>query len=174
MPQKNGSQYLNQWIDEGKLACTEEVGDACRQFDPELSHKIYSRAGAGSKCVEMLAQSGNWGKLRELAKQGAADIDWKDILKFALNSSPEDAMYIARALTGKENEPQTACLINVTEIGELFLQNNAIPQFTGFMLTALKDNLPQEAQLQTKVLEINLATNPQTAECIFQANILTQ
>jgi clathrin heavy chain len=51
----------------------------------------------------------------------------------------------------------------------LYLQRNMLQQSTSFLLDALKHNRPQEAALQTKLLEINLRAAPQVAGHIYSS-----
>ncbi len=46
-------------------------------------------------------------------------------------------------------------------MADLFLQRNMVREATAFLLDVLQDNDPKNAVLQTKLLEINLVTNPQ-------------
>jgi clathrin heavy chain len=49
-------------------------------------------------------------------------------------------------------------------MADLFLQRNMVREATALLLDALQDNDPKHAVLQTKLLEINLITNPQVGE----------
>ncbi len=51
--------------------------------------------------------------------------------------------------------------MDVDTAAQLFLQRNMVREATAFLLDALAPDLPQHAALQTKLLEINLVTNPQ-------------
>lgn len=46
-------------------------------------------------------------------------------------------------------------------MADLFLQRNMVREATAFLLEVLNDNDPKNGVLQTKLLEINLVTNPQ-------------
>lgn len=51
----------------------------------------------------------------------------------------------------------------------MFVQRNMIKQVTAYLLDVLKHDKPEEAALQTRLLEINLMYSPpQVAEGIFQ------
>lgn len=45
------------------------------------------------------------------------------------------------------------------------LQRNMVREGTAFLLDALAADKPEEGPLQTKLLEINLVTNPQVTSC---------
>lgn len=47
------------------------------------------------------------------------------------------------------------------------MAQNMIQQATSFLLDALKDNKPEQAHLQTRLLEMNLVHAPQVADAIL-------
>lgn len=47
------------------------------------------------------------------------------------------------------------------------MSQNMIQQATSFLLDALKDNKPEQAHLQTRLLEMNLVNAPQVADAIL-------
>ena len=55
----------------------------------------------------------------------------------------------------------------VNTVSDLFLQRNMVREATAFLLDALADDKPEQGALQTKLLEINLVTNPQVADAIL-------
>lgn len=53
------------------------------------------------------------------------------------------------------------------------MSQNMIQPATSFLLEALKDNKPEQAHLQTRLLEMNLLHAPQVADAILVNQILT-
>jgi clathrin heavy chain len=53
------------------------------------------------------------------------------------------------------------------------MSQNMIQQATAFLLDALKDNRPEQAPLQTKLLEMNLMHAPQVADAILGNEMFT-
>ncbi|CAG8762321.1 8958_t:CDS:2, partial [Acaulospora morrowiae] len=53
------------------------------------------------------------------------------------------------------------------------MSQNSIQQATSFLLDALKENKPEQANLQTRLLEMNLMHAPQVADAIFSNKIFT-
>lgn len=51
--------------------------------------------------------------------------------------------------------------------------SNMIQQATSFLLDALKENKPEHAALQTRLLEMNLVNAPQVAEAILSNEMFT-
>lgn len=47
------------------------------------------------------------------------------------------------------------------------MSQNMIQQATSFLLDALKENRPEQAHLQTRLLEMNLVNAPQVADAIL-------
>lgn len=104
-------------------------------------------------------------KRRETAN---LDVNWMSILHSCLQGSPEDAMKLARILAGTELDPRQPSKIDIRQTAELFVNAGRIKECTAFLLSALKDNNPDDAQMQTKVLELNIMQDKETAEAIFQ------
>jgi hypothetical protein len=57
--------------------------------------------------------------------------------------------------------PQPGPPLDLNTMADLFLQRNMVREATAFLLEVLNDNDPKNGVLQTKLLEINLVTNPQ-------------
>ncbi len=62
--------------------------------------------------------------------------------------------------------------IDPNTMTELFLQRNMIKEATAFLLDVLAADLPEQAMLQTKLLEVNLITNPQVCSCVLRVRSL--
>merc|ERR1719217_1123977 len=57
---------------------------------------------------------------------------------------------------------------------DVFMQHNCLQQATSFLLDVLKGNKPEEAGLQTRLLEMNLMAAPQVADAIMANDMFTQ
>lgn len=57
-------------------------------------------------------------------------------------------------------QPQTPSPIDVGTISELFISRQMVREATSFLLEALAGDRPEQAPLQSKLLEINLISNP--------------
>ena len=91
-----------------------------------------------------------------------------DSLYQILRSSPEKGVQFASSLV-KEDPP----LANIGLVVDAFMEGNLIQALTSFLLDALKDNKPEHAPLQTRLLEINLMAFPQVADAIMGNQIFT-
>jgi clathrin heavy chain len=78
-------------------------------------------------------------------------------------SDPEKGKEFAIMLYRNEGGP----LLPIEQITEVFATLNLVQQATAFLLDALKENRPEHAALQTKLLEMNLSSAPQVADAIL-------
>ena len=58
-------------------------------------------------------------------------------------------------------------------VTDVFMSHNCLQQATSFLLDVLKGNKPEEAALQTKLLEMNLMAAPQVADAIMANDMFT-
>ena len=58
------------------------------------------------------------------------------------------------------------CPLFLQQIVDVFMEVNMVQQCTKFLLEALKNDKPEQAALQTRLLEINLMTAPQVCVCV--------
>ena len=77
-------------------------------------------------------------------------------------------MGFATMLASREGGRQPLIDLNATT--DIFVSNGRIQEATGFLLEALKGNLPAEGYLQTRLLEMNLLSATPVAEAIFEMN----
>jgi len=101
-------------------------------------------------------------------KQSGQQIDFTKILATLIPVNAEAGLGLAKMLV-----TQAPGMASIEQIAQLFVQSNKIQETTAFLLEALKGNKPEEAHLQTKLLEINLQTAPNVAEAIFQMKTFT-
>lgn len=59
------------------------------------------------------------------------------------------------------------------QVVDVFASQNMVQQATAFLLDYLKANRPEDAKLQTRVLEMNLIHAPQVADAILGSGMLT-
>merc|ERR1719440_2331860 len=84
--------------------------------------------------------------------------------------NPEGAANFAKSLLEGQNGVP---LIDINQVVKIFMDQNRLQETTSFLLEALKANRPDQAQLQTKLLEMNLQQAPKVAEAILQMNMFT-
>lgn len=64
------------------------------------------------------------------------------------------------------------CALLLCACAVLSLQRNMVREGTAFLLDALAGDKPEEGPLQTKLLEINLVTNPQVRGCSWLCGLI--
>lgn len=62
---------------------------------------------------------------------------------------------------------------STVQVTDIFQSQGMIQQATQFLLEALKDNLPEQGHLQTRLLEMNLMNAPQVADAILGNEMFT-
>ncbi|XP_065571260.1 clathrin heavy chain 1-like [Artemia franciscana] len=161
-------QLIEKWLKEEKLECSEELGDLVKQSDATLALSVYLRANVPMKVIQCFAETGQYQKIVLYAKKVGYTPDYVFLLRSVMRANPEQGLAFAQMLV-QDEEP----LADVSQVVDIFLENNLIPQCTAFLLEALKNNRPTEGPLQTRLLEINLLSAPQVADAILGNNMFT-
>ncbi|KAI8996350.1 clathrin heavy chain [Trametes punicea] len=167
--QQGRKQLLEKWLKENKLTCSEELGDIVRTFDMTLALSIYLRANVHNKVIACFAELGQTEKILLYAKKTGYTPDYVGLLQHIMRVNPEKGAEFATQLVKDEAGP----LVDVERVVDIFMSQNMIQPATSFLLEALKDNKPEQAHLQTRLLEMNLLHAPQVADAILVNNILT-
>ncbi|KAJ6850541.1 clathrin heavy chain 1-like isoform X1 [Iris pallida] len=160
---QNKKILLENWLSEDKLECSEELGDLVKTVDNDLALKIYIRGRVTPKVVAAFAERREFDKILIYSKEVGYEPDYRSLLQIILRSDPQGAVNFALMMSQMEG----GCPIDYNLISDLFLQRNLIREATAFLLDVLKPNLPEHGFLQTKVLEINLVTDPNVANDIL-------
>eukprot|EP00923_Selenidium_pygospionis_P028308 GHVN01050942.1.p1 GENE.GHVN01050942.1~~GHVN01050942.1.p1 ORF type:complete len:1744 (+),score=313.50 GHVN01050942.1:122-5353(+) len=163
---QNRREFVEKWLTEDKLTCSEELGDVIRQIDQNLALTVYQKAHASNKVVELMASTGQYDKIAAYASSTNYKADYTQLLTSMLTrGSPEQAVTFCRQLLS--NDPPS---VDINQVVATFTAQGRVSELTSILLDALKNNKPDEGHLQTKLLEINLQSNTQVAETIFQMN----
>lgn len=161
--QQNRKHLLEKWLKEDKLECSEELGDIVRAHDIELALAIYLKANVVHKVVAGFAETGNFDKILPYSRQNGYQPDFVALLQHIVRVNPDKGAEFATQLANEEGGP----LVDIDRVVDIFLSQNMIQQATAFLLDALKDNKPEQGQLQTRLLEMNLINAPQVADAIL-------
>lgn len=156
-------QLIEQWLNADKLGCSEELGDLVRNFDLKMALQIYYRAEIRPKVVGIFAETGQYDKIVTYCQRVGYSPDWGLLLQNILAQNPAGAQSFAATLLNAPGGP----MIDVDLVVDAFLSRNMIQDITSLLLDFLKPNRPQDAALQTKLLQINLMHNPKVAEAIL-------
>ncbi|KAJ1034690.1 hypothetical protein NDA13_000947 [Ustilago tritici] len=160
---------LEKWLKESKIECSEELGDIVRQHDMNLALSVYLRANVPNKVVACFAETGQFDKIVLYAKKVAYTPDYAALLQHIVRTNPEKGAEFASSLVGDQSGP----LVDIERVTDIFMSQNMIQQATSFLLDALKDNKPEQAHLQTRLLEMNLVNAPQVADAILGNEMFT-
>lgn len=163
-------QLLERWLKEDKLECSEELGDVVKQYDTVLALSVYLRANVPNKVINCFAETGQFNKIILYSKKVGYQPDYLYLLQLVLRTDPDKGVEFAQLLVNDENGP----LVDLERILDVFTSNNLIQQATSFLLDALKDNKEEHANLQTRLLEMNLLSAPQVADAILGNNMFTR
>ncbi|EDQ92603.1 uncharacterized protein MONBRDRAFT_19294 [Monosiga brevicollis MX1] len=166
--QQNRTELLEKWLKEDKLECSEQLGDMIKPISPKFALSVYLRAEASAKVIQCFAETGEFDKLVLYAKKVNYQADYAYILRMILRSSPDKAVPFATSLV-KEDPP----LANINSIVDAFDEMKLVQPCTAFLLEVLKPNLPEQGDLQTRLLEMNLMQAPQVADAILGQGMLT-
>lgn len=161
--QQGRIQLLEKWFGENKLACSEQLGDLVRSANLNLALQVYQKAGIPGKVVACLAETGQFDKIVPYAAQSGYSPDYAALLQHIVRINPEQGAEFATQLANTEG----GSLVDIDRVVDVFMSQNMIPQATAFLLDALKDNRPEQAHLQTRLLEMNLLNAPQVADAIL-------
>ncbi|KAJ3382198.1 hypothetical protein HDU84_004560 [Entophlyctis sp. JEL0112] len=161
--QQGRKQLLEKWLKEDKLECSEELGDIVKQVDTTLALSVYLRAKVPNKVVACFGETGQYNKIIRYCKQVGYQPDFVQLLQYVLRVDPNKGSEFAVLLANDEGGP----LVSLEQIVDVFASLNMVQQATSFLLDALKENKPEHAGLQTRLLEMNLLHAPQVADAIL-------
>jgi clathrin heavy chain len=161
--QQNRKHLLEKWLKEGKLDCSEQLGDMVRPYDVNMALSIYLKAEVPQKVVAGFAETGQFDKILPYSAQTGFQPDYIQLLQHITRVNPEKGAEFASALANSEQGP----LVDFERVCDIFQGQGMIQQATAFLLDALKENKPEHARLQTRLLEMNLMHAPQVAEAIL-------
>ncbi|KAF2876123.1 clathrin heavy chain [Massariosphaeria phaeospora] len=154
---------IEKWHKEGKLHCSEELGDLAKPHDLNLALSIYKDANVPQKTVAALAELGHFDMILQYCDSVAYRPDYNVLLQHIVRVNPDRGTEFASSLAKHEGGP----LISIDRVVDIFQSQGMIQQATAFLLDVLQNNLPEEGPLQTKLLEMNLMNAPQVADAIL-------
>ncbi|KAK2196158.1 bifunctional Clathrin [Babesia duncani] len=185
------AEFVRKWMEQDKLTESEELGDLIRQIDAALAFKIFTKLGSHLKAILCLLDANQVAKVVPFIKKVSQNLPRHTttnaigdvivvidqfppisvILENVLEMSSHVAVSFIKDLLAGFGPQESLC--DIMQITEMLLRHKRIDDLTSILLDYLKPNLPQHAQLQTRLLEINLKESPKAAEMIFQLNVLT-
>lgn len=172
---QNRKHLIQEWLDNNKLACSEELGDLVRQYDVPMALKIYYLAEAKAKVVALFAELGQFDKIAQYCAQVQYQADWTYLLQLVMQRNPAAAVPLAQMLLTPQ--PNGAPLADVNTIVDIFVQRGLVKEASAILFDVVKaaGDRPEMAALQTRLLEINLAHGHATVvDALLGSGGLTQ
>ncbi|CAD0096317.1 unnamed protein product [Aureobasidium mustum] len=166
--QQNRKHLLEKWMSEGKLGCSEQLGDIVRLHDLNLAMQIYKEAGCPQKVIAAMAESGNFDQILSYSKEAGYTPDFNALLQHIVRVNPEKGAEFATALAKED-----ANLIDTSRVLDVFMAQGMIQQATAFGLDVLSANREEDGPLQTRLIEMNLMNAPQVADAILGNEMFT-
>lgn len=166
--QQGRIQLIEKWLQEDKLTCSEELGDLVKPHDLKLGLSIYYRGAVHPKVIMGFAESGQYDKIVAYAQKVGYQPDWKILLNQLIQTNPDAAASFASNLLSQQKGA-----VDINSVVDALMSRGMIQQTTSLLLDVLKENKPEEAALQTKLLEINLINAPTVADAILGNQMFT-
>ena len=79
--QQNRKHLLEKWMKEGKLGCSEQLGDLVRIHDVALAQQIYQEAGASQKVIAAMAETGSFDQILPYSRSVGYQPDFNGLLQ---------------------------------------------------------------------------------------------
>ncbi|KAF2757197.1 clathrin heavy chain [Pseudovirgaria hyperparasitica] len=160
---QNRKHLIEKWLKENKLDCSEELGDIVRLHDLSIALQIYQKAGVQNKVVAAMTELGQFDQILAYCGETGYQADFTVLLQNIVRLNPDKAVEFATGLAKNPNGP----LVDLDRVVDIFQSQGMIQGATGFLLDVLSNNQPEQANLQTKLLEMNLLNAPQVADAIL-------
>ncbi|KXS95108.1 hypothetical protein AC578_7424 [Pseudocercospora eumusae] len=160
--QQNRKHLLEKWMKEGKLGCSEQLGDLVRMHDVALAQQIYQEAGASQKVIAAMAESGNFDQILPYSRQVGYNPDFTALVQHVTRVSPDKGAELAQNIAREDPS-----LIDIDRTVDIFESQGMVQQATAFLLDVLAANKPEQGALQTRLLAMNLVNAPQVADAIL-------
>ncbi|KII65668.1 Clathrin heavy chain 1 [Thelohanellus kitauei] len=165
---QNKIDFIESSLRKDQLECTKELGDLARPHSLKLAASIYLRANCPDKVVECFAEAGDYDTIVKYCQKVNYIPDYTRIVRSIILKSPELALKFC--LSVLQTSPDG---LDVTDIAKCFMEVNQVQPCLTFLSEALKGDLPEQAELQTKFFEMALSFNPQIADTLFAQKTYT-
>jgi len=166
--QQNRKHLLEKWMGEGKLGCSEALGDLVRLHDVSLALQIYREAGIYQKVIAAMAETGSFDQILPYSKSVSYTPDFNALLQHIVRVNPDRGAEFASSLLKED-----ANLIDTGRVLDIFQSQGMVQQATSFGLDALTANREEDGPLQTRLIEMNLMHAPQVADAMLGNEVFT-
>ena len=93
------TQFLEKWLTEDKLECSEQLGDLVVQSDVNMALSVYLRANVPEKAVNCFLQRGEYDKIAAYAAKVGYRCDYGVMLGNLARQNPAGALDFAKQLS---------------------------------------------------------------------------
>lgn len=131
-------------------------------MDSILALSVYIRAVVPNKAVQCFLETGQFQKIILYCQKTEYTPDYCFLLRCLMRMNPEHGQQFAHLLV-HEAEP----LADLSQIVDVFMEFQLHQQCSAFLMEALKNDLEAQGPLQTRLLEMNLMSNPQVADALL-------
>ncbi|KAL6307404.1 armadillo-type protein [Sparassis latifolia] len=112
---------------------------------------------------------GQTDKIILYAKKVGYTPNFVSLLQHVMQTNPEKGAEFSAQFINDDSGP----LVDVERVVDIFMSQNMIQPAVSFLLDALKENKPEQAHLQTRLLEMNLIHAPQVMDAILGNKMLS-
>ena len=175
---KGGIEHIKGWLKDQKLEASEELGDLLRNHNVSIALSVYLRANVPEKVIGCFLSLG-----AQEPEQDKALEHFRNILAYAarVNFNPDYPILVQQlARVNGDRAKDFALLLiqnpegpklDIHQTVDTFMHQGDIKSTTNILLEYLKPrgDLEEDAQLQTRLLEINLLATPQVADAIMES-----
>ena len=171
--QQGRTDILNKLFGENKFTASEELSELVKNLDQRLSLQILMASGSASaheKIIQAFAANGQFDKIIPYCNQNNYKPDWLNIIKNLVMVNAPAAANLCKVICNRANGN---IMVDINQVIDIFQSQKKIQELTSFMVEYLKGNLPEDAYLQTKILELNLYENTKAASVILESNVFT-
>lgn len=178
--QAAGLEHIKGWIKDNKLEASEELGDMLKSHNVTLALSVFLRAQIPEKVIgcflSLAAQEpdnavalDHLQKILQYAQKVNYSPDYTHLLQQLSSVNAERAKDLALLLV---NNPENSSKLNIFQTVDIFMRNGDVKSTTNILLEYLKPrgDKAEDAVLQTRLLEINLLSNPQVFEAIMDSD----
>jgi len=164
--QESGITHIEKWMTEKKLAPSEQLGDLLVNYNLKMACSVYVLGSVPEKTILCFLRMGHWSKVMEYAKQQNYTPNYPVLLNKLHQANPEDAKPFALMLSKNSMVTPDQCITIFLGQGK-----NDVQTCVGYLLELLQErgDRPEDAELQTKLLELSLTGAPQVADAIMES-----
>lgn len=107
---QNRKHLLEKWMKEGKLGCSEQLGDLVRLHDVALAQQIYQEAGASQKVIAAMAESGNFEQILPYSRSVGYSPDFNALVQHVTRyACPSQPNIHTMMLTNNQSQSRQSC-----------------------------------------------------------------